>query len=157
MPCGYYHHPSSAACFPAPSGCRLRRLPGLRRGSAGARPGSTGQTGAPSMQATGRTFDPPESGPFILEFGATKIVILWCDLAAQTHGFLYYIKNSFKRDAFKSGALVPMTLGYRIPATDSRKKRTKERKNAPKTCSGQRISKGFYAGDIEAVLGSKIV
>ena len=24
MPCGYYRHPSSAACFPAPSGCRLR-------------------------------------------------------------------------------------------------------------------------------------
>ena len=65
MPCGYYRHPSSAACFPAPSGCRLRRLPGLRRGS-------TGQAGAPSMQATGGTFDPPESGPLILEFGANK-------------------------------------------------------------------------------------
>ena len=24
MPCGYYRHPSSAACFPAPSGGRLR-------------------------------------------------------------------------------------------------------------------------------------
>ena len=26
MPCGYYRHPSSAACFPAPSGGRLRGL-----------------------------------------------------------------------------------------------------------------------------------
>ena len=34
--------------------------------------GSAGQTGAPSMQATGRTFDPPESGPLMLEFGANK-------------------------------------------------------------------------------------
>ena len=83
------------------------------------------------MQATGRTFDPPESGPFILEFGATKIVILWCDLAAQTHGFLY-IKNSFKRDAFKSGALVPMTLGHRISATDNRKNALKSEKTLPK-------------------------
>ena len=33
MPCGYYRHPSSAACFPAPSGCRLRRLVALPQAS----------------------------------------------------------------------------------------------------------------------------
>ena len=30
MPCGYYRHPSSAACFPAPSGCRSRGKSGSR-------------------------------------------------------------------------------------------------------------------------------
>ena len=37
MPCGYYRHPSSAACFPAPSGCRLRGSPGLRGAARGER------------------------------------------------------------------------------------------------------------------------
>ena len=30
MPCAYYRHPSSAACIPAPSGCRLRLKSGIR-------------------------------------------------------------------------------------------------------------------------------
>ena len=39
MPCGYYRHPSSAACFPAPSGCRLHgsvgrtQDPGFKNGN----------------------------------------------------------------------------------------------------------------------------
>ena len=41
------------------------------------RPGVRGRVGSLSVGATGGTFDPPESGPFILEFGANKIVILW--------------------------------------------------------------------------------
>ena len=36
-----------------------------------------GRAGSLSVGATVGTFDPPEPGPFILEFGANKIVILW--------------------------------------------------------------------------------
>ena len=63
MPCGYYRHPSSAACSRAPSGGRLRGKVGMVR-----------QTGAPSVGATGGTFDPPESGPLTLEFTKTEFL-----------------------------------------------------------------------------------
>ena len=79
MPRRYYRHPSSAACFPAPSGCRLRRFAGLRGASRGS-PGRTLDRG----KAFGRISRAP---PFFIVFywpnDAKKRRISSRDLGAQ--------------------------------------------------------------------------
>ena len=79
MPCGYYRHPSSAACFPPPSGCRLRRFAGLR----GASRGFAGRT-LDRGKAFGRISRAP---PFFIVFDwpndAKKRRISSRDLGAQ--------------------------------------------------------------------------
>ena len=120
LPCGYYRHPSSAAWIPAPSGCRLRGSPGMLchprksivflvpeffRGPPKIAPIAPTDRGVwaesmPKIPLMGRRlfsfFGRPECGPLILEYVHLSV----------------------------DGTLVPMPIGHRISATDTRKNHT---------------------------------
>ena len=94
LPCGYYCHPCSAACAPAPSGCRLRRSPD-------APPGSTGRV--PGSIVSYREFlarRPPKS-EFLIGYSSEKIDLsvgeIWPPfwLLMWVHGGIETKNNSF--------------------------------------------------------------
>ena len=67
-------------------------------GSIRARPGIRGRAGAPSVGATGGTFDPAESGPLVLEFTKTEFLSVdetWTPRVSSIDRGVENAKNSY--------------------------------------------------------------